>query len=403
MKMNCWLILGVMVAGSATAQNNTNTLPSIPPPAVAAPAVVNTPPPAVETNAPAKKVHKHKKHVTARAAASKEAKETISEAANEDVMSAAEYAKAKEKFSEATITLVPGPAEVAVNHVNVRGQAGLKGEVISHVEKGASVTVLGQINLDKHKADEPAQWAKIALPATTTVWVRTSFIDATNKTVLPKKLNLRAGPSEDYSVLGAIDRGTVVTETGSKGEWTKIEAPTNSYAFVAAMYLKQEASGSLPSNPAPSTETMPAPLPVPATETNTVAAAPEPIAPAQPITPEPSTNAAPVITPVPAPMPEPIPAVADTNTPPEMDTNLPVRVVSHEGTVRHVTSLIEPTAYELVDPKTAADIDYLYTTSTNLNIARYNGMHIIVTGEEGLALRWKKTPVLTIQRIEVVE
>lgn len=384
MKMNCWLILGVMVAGSATAQNNTNTLPSIPPPVVTAPAVVNTPPPEVETNAPAKKVHKHKKHVTAAAAA----------------------AAPKEAFSEATVTLVPGPAEVAVNHVNVRGQAGLKGEVISHVEKGASVTVLGQINLDKHKADEPAQWAKIALPTTTTVWVRSSFIDATNKTVLPKKLNLRAGPSEDYSVLGAIDRGTVVTETGSKGEWTKIEAPTNSYAFVAAMYLKQEASGSLPSNPAPSTETMPAPLPVPATETNTVAAAPEPIAPAQPITPEPSTNAAPVVTPVPAPMPDQTPAAADTNATAEVDTNtvvLPPRIVSHEGTVRHVTSLIEPTAYELFDPKTGADINYLYTTSTNLDIAKYNGLHIIVTGEEGLAQRWKNTPVLTIQRIEVMQ
>jgi hypothetical protein len=30
-------------------------------------------------------------------------------------------------------------------------------------------------------------------------------------------------------------------------------------------------------------------------------------------------------------------------------------------------------------------------------------LHIIVTGEEGLAQRWKHTPVLTIQRIEVVE
>ena len=375
-------MLGVLVAGTATAQNNTNTPAPIIPPPIAAPAVVNTPPPVAETNAPAKKVaHKHKKHAAASAAA-------------------ASKAEAKAEFNEAPITLVPGPAEIAVSHVNVRGQAGLKGEVISHVQKGDAVTVLGQINLDKHKADEPGQWAKIALPASTKVWVRTSFIDATNKTVLPKKLNLRAGPSEDYSVLGTIDRGTVVNSVGTKGEWTNIEAPTNSYAFVAAMYLKQEASGNVPVNPAPSTET--APLPVPATETNTVAAAPAPIAPAQPIAPEPAPNAAPV----PAPMPEPAPAVADTNATAEVDTNLPPpppRIVTHEGTVRHVTSLIEPTAYELVDPKTGTDINYLYTTSTNLNIGKYNGLHIIVTGEEGLAQRWSKTPVLTIQRIEVLE
>ena len=62
------------------------------------------------------------------------------------------------------------------------------------------MTVLGQINLDKHKAGEPAQWAKIALPSSTHAWVKTSYIDATSKTVLPKKLNLRAGPGENYSV-----------------------------------------------------------------------------------------------------------------------------------------------------------------------------------------------------------
>jgi uncharacterized protein YgiM (DUF1202 family) len=285
-----------------------------------------------------------------------------------------------------------------VSNVNVRGQAGLKGEVISHVQKGESVTVLGQINLDKHKGEEPAQWAKIALPASTTVWVRTSFIDATNKTVLPKKLNLRAGPSEDYSVLGTVERGTVVNEIVSKGEWTKIDAPTNSYAFVAAMYLKQEASGTLPVNPAPSTETGMV------TDTNTVAPATNTIAEAQPIAPEPAANNPPTATPI----PEPAPVVPDTNAIAGGDTNtpapeLPIRTVTHEGNVRHVTSLVEPTAYELYDPKTGLDIDYLYTTSTNLDISKYSGLHIIVSGDEGLAQRWKNTPVLTVKRIEVVE
>jgi hypothetical protein len=58
------------------------------------------------------------------------------------------------------------------------------------------VTVLSQINLDKHKANEPAQWAKIAFPVNTHVWVKfAKFIDKANNTVLPKKLNLarRAG------------------------------------------------------------------------------------------------------------------------------------------------------------------------------------------------------------------
>jgi hypothetical protein len=47
-------------------------------------------------------------------------------------------------------------------------------------------------------------------------------------------------------------------------------------------------------------------------------------------------------------------------------------------------------------------IDYLHSTTTNLNLARYNGFQIIVTGQEGLDARWKDTPVLDVQRIYVV-
>lgn len=83
--------------------------------------------------------------------------------------------------------------------------------------------------------------------------------------------------------------------------------------------------------------------------------------------------------------------------------NLPPRIVSHEGVVGPVASLISPTAYELYDPDTRAEINFLYTTSTNLDISRYNGMRIVVTGEESIAERWTNTPLLTIQRIIVLE
>ncbi|HEV2695129.1 MAG TPA: SH3 domain-containing protein, partial [Verrucomicrobiae bacterium] len=241
MKLNCCLMLGVMVAFGATAQNSTNSLPSIPPPATSpamvAPAPALVAPPEVKTNAPAKKAAaKKKKAAKAKVAATKPA--------------AGKAAAAKTPaLNETSAPLVAGSAEVVVNNVNVRGQAGLKGEVISHLQKGDTVTVLSQIGLDKHKADEPAQWAKIALPTNVTVWVNSKFIDEKAKTVTPKKLNLRAGPGENYSVLGVVEHGDTITESGAKGDWTKIEAPANSYAFIAAMYLKQEASGNVPVNP----------------------------------------------------------------------------------------------------------------------------------------------------------
>jgi uncharacterized protein YgiM (DUF1202 family) len=393
MKMNYCLMLGLLVATSAVAQDSTKSLPPIPAPAAAPATGVAEAAPA-ETNAPAKKAttHHHKRSAKKTAASTEKAE--------------------KSEFSESSVALVPGPAEVFVNNLNVRGQAGLQGEVVAHLQKGDTVTVLGQINLDKHKANEPSQWAKIALPSSTEVWVRSSFINSKDNTVLPKRLNLRAGPSEDYSVLGVVERGTTVNVVGQKGDWSKIDAPTNSFAFIAAMYLKQESSGITPINPTPSTETGLAP------ETNTIPTTlmtvtePQPIEtqppqPVQPQTTEPQTLPQPpgtgsTLLPPPIGTDTNTPSVAEGTPGTTEEASLPPRIVTHEGYVRSSISLVAPTYYELYDATTQNAIDYLHSTTTNLNLSRYDGFEIIVTGEEGMDARWKDTPVLNVQRIYVV-
>ena len=368
MKKQIWSVFVATISTSLLAQTNA---PEMTPPtatpaaAMTAPAATTAEPAPAVTNAPAKKkVVPHKKR---KLAAAKEA-----------------------TIAETPVVLAPGPAEVGANGINVRGQASFKGEVIAHLSQGETVTVLEQINLRKHKADEPAQWAKIAYPTNANVWVNAKYIDAETRTVKPKKLNLRAGPGENYSIVGLIERGTPVSEILNKGNWMEIEPPTNAYAFVAAMYLKQEAPAVAAANTAPP--------PAPAPAEMVPAPAPTPVPEAQPV--------------VTAPPPTPAPAESTTAPTVAMETNPPAapveqgppppRVVTHEGFVRHVSSVIEPTAYELYDPTTFTSIDYLYTTATNLDLSRYNGLHIIVTGEEGLAARWNQTPVLTIQRIFVV-
>ena len=130
MKTNYWLAIGTMLATTAVAQVNTNKLPEIPAPANVAPAPAAV---AVATNevapAPKKKAAVvHKKKVV-------------------------------KKISEPTVSLVAGPATVASPNLNLRGQAGLKGEVVGHLKLGDAVTIVSPITLDKHAADEPAQWA----------------------------------------------------------------------------------------------------------------------------------------------------------------------------------------------------------------------------------------------------
>ena len=362
MKKHCWLTLGLMVATVAVAQNNSNSLPAIPSP-VTSPAAESAAAPATATPKAVAPVKPKK-----------------------PALAPAKIVKLKEP----AVALVPGPAEVTVSNLIVRGQAGLKGEVVTHLFKGDAVTVLSQITLDKHAADEPAQWAKIACPTNTHVWVSAKYIDSTSKTVSAKKLNLRAGPGENYSVLGVIEHGTPVSEIITKGDWMEIEPPTGAGAFVAAMYLKPEAAAPVVANIAPPVEPVPTPTPTP-----TPVPEPQPIVTEQPNVPAPPVPPVP-----PAPVvetPAPVPSVLDMTVPPGP------RIVTHEGVVRHVASIITPTEYELYDPATEVNINFLYTTATNLDLSRYVGMRINVTGEEGLSARWPDIPILTIQKILVID
>ena len=110
------------------------------------------------------------------------------------------------------------------------------------VTKGQAVTVIEEIVRNNSGPEEPSAWAKIVLPPSAHVWVSSTYINTSNETVRPKKLNLRSGPGENYSVIGRLQGGDAVKPITTKGDWTEIEAPTNAYAFVAAQYLKQEAT-----------------------------------------------------------------------------------------------------------------------------------------------------------------
>jgi uncharacterized protein YgiM (DUF1202 family) len=362
MKKNLWIIFAAAISTSLLAQDPSNSAPVLqaPPPEPApmtTPAPTAEPAPAMEapTNAP---TTPPKKKTTR--------KKTVKKTATH---------KAAPELK--TVPLVPGSAVVSANHVNVRSKAGLVGEVLTHMTNGEPVTVIEEVHLKKSGPDEPSAWAKILLPPETHVWVKSSLLD-TNNAVANKKVNLRAGPGENYGVVGTLQRGEAVQTIDTKGDWTQIQAPTNAYAFMAAQYLKQ------------GEETMAA-MPTPAPETNTMAEMP---AMAAAPTEAPGAPADTNQMAMAAPETAPAPAVAE---PP------PPRIVEHEGIVRGSFSIQAPTRYELISQDNHQPINYLYTTSTNLDLSRYKGMHIIVTGEESLDERWKNTPVITIQRIQVLD
>jgi uncharacterized protein YgiM (DUF1202 family) len=376
MKTNVWVTLIAWLATSALAQTATNPPPA-PAPAPAATPTATTPAPAAPAAAVAKPGQKR--------------------AAKATKMAKAAPAAPKPAPKEKPVFLSPGPATITGDNVNVRGQATIFSEVVTRLHSGDSVKVIEQVIRDNPKAGDVMQWAKIAIPPNVHLWVHSAYIDATNKVVLPKRLNVRTGPGENYSVVGLLEQGAPIKEISTKGNWIEIEAPADACAFVAASYLKQEgAPAALPpvvsiappvTEPAPSPATVPEPTPVAKTTTEVpppTAPAPEPAAP---------STAAPAA----APAPETEPAPPPAEEPP------PKRVVQHEGIVKGTWSIQAPTKFALVDPVSGKTVNYLYTSSTNLDLRLYKGRHIIVTGEEGLDERWKNTPVITIQRIQVIE
>jgi len=349
MKKNGWMILGVAMLAMTLIARADGQLD-------AAPAAAK---PAAEK--PAKKTKKVK--------AAAEAKPVVAAAT-----------------AEKPVILSPGAATIVGKNVNVRGKASFNGEVITKLQNGDAVTVIEQVILSKPKAGEPSQWAKITYPASAHVWVHSSYLNA-DKTVKPKKLNIRTGAGENYSVVGTLEQGTTVKEVSTKGNWTEIEAPADAFAFVAATFVHQDPSAAT----VPQVVSIQTPDATPSTVTT------EPLV-ASTTTDVTNTNnpaGEPNVTPVPD-------AIGAAAPPPIVEEVWVPRTVSHEGIVKPTISIQAPTKFGLHSIETGKLINYLYSPTAQLEMSRYEGRHIIVSGQEGLDERWVNTPVLTIQKIYVV-
>jgi SH3-like domain-containing protein len=282
----------------------------------------------------------------------------------------------------------PEPAVARQPNVNIRGQAKINSEIIGHLKKGDAVMVLEEVTLSKPKQDEPSRWFRIALPPSQAVWIHSSFVDGT--TVKATRLNMRGGPGEEYSILGRLDKGASFKQVEAKGDWLKIEAPTNAYGFVAAHLLEKTPAAIVAAPVEPKTNEVAV---VPPTPPTTVAVTNEPtpaVAVAAPI----ATNAL-VADPVPT-----VPAVAPA--PAEGPVEKVKKIVSREGILRGSVSIQAPTYYELRSLDTGKTIDYVFSPSTNLVLKEYKGQRIVVTGEELLDERWQNTPVLVVDSLQTV-
>jgi uncharacterized protein YraI len=218
------------------------------------------------------------------------------------------------------------------------------------------------------------------------------LVDAASMTA-SKNLSVRGGPGENYSRVAILPKGTPVKEIRKNKGWIEIETPANASGYVAADFLDVQpatAPAVAASTPAPEA---PAPVPTPAPEPTAVTPSTPPVAanPNEQPTPTPPANPAEAVanTPAPAPAPE------VSNEPP------PKRVVTREGTVRKARNIQSPTDYELHDARTGETIEYLMSATANKTLKPYLGVRVLVTGPEMLDARWKNTPIVEVESIEL--
>lgn len=327
-------------------------------------------------------------------------------------------------------------ATVTEPRINVRGQPLLYSEVITQLKQGDEVTILEKIPVpaEKQKPNEPTNWAKIKMPANTPVWAFAPFIKENKISV--SRLNLRAGPGENYSVVGRLEKGTEVKPIRTQDEWMEIETPEGAYAFIDLALLQSQGTTTAPevarAEPPP-TEAAPAAVPpatavtVPPAVTTPTEEAPTPkieqITPpaeerkplqVETVTPQPEVaktqeqstpvprTEPPAIVAVPPPVaaPQEQPVTTQPSTEPPPGKALPKRIVRREGVVKTTRSIQAPTYYELVNPETKKTMNYIHAEPLGINLKNFRGQRVVITGEEGIDPRWPAVPVIEVDTIE---
>jgi len=332
-------------------------------------------------------------------------------------------------------------AIVTRDRVNVRGQPSVFSEVLTQLNKGDKITVIELVKVEKPKEGDNVNWYKIQLPAGVPVWVNAAYINTNFNTVIPNRLNIRAGAGEQFSVLGRLEKGTVVKIIKTENNWYQIETPTNAYGFIAAEFVEKQAA------PPKVEEVKPAVVPIVQSEPEKTEKqetpqktdsdkvekpaemekpadqekpAEKPAGAVEPATTEKKESAIVSVEERPlvkqeadakervlaliqgktSPQPKPVVEVEQEEPKP---AGPPPRKVTREGYVRGTLNIQSPSPYVLQTIDTGKTINYLYTPRTNISLKTFKGKRVIVTGKEAIDSRWPNTPVLTIDTIKEVE
>lgn len=256
---------------------------------------------------------------------------------------------------------------VRTDRVNLRARPDMSAEVVVQSPAGTILQVLS----------DQGEWLEVAAPDFADVWAYREFVK--DGVVTVNRLNLRAGPGINFSVVGVVTSGQSLAVRGQFGEWLKV-APTN-----VALWVRRELTEPVPASPAPA----PPPVMPPAAsdasdrQSATETAGRETSLPVKPLAPAPVAI---------------VPAVpSDLKLVPLEGQG---RAARYEGELRQTPfQLFRPSDFRLVRREGVQIITLCYVRGNYAQLKSLLNERLILYGRE-YWVQGVRRPVLVLERIE---
>jgi len=114
---------------------------------------------------------------------------------------------------------------VTGDRVSLRAEPNLDAELLDRAMSGEEMVYFEETN----------GWVAVQAPENLNFWVAGEYIE--EGVVQPNKLNVRSGPSRNYSVVAVVEKGDTVSTRGEFNEWLKIAPPVGSRVWISADYV----------------------------------------------------------------------------------------------------------------------------------------------------------------------
>lgn len=117
-------------------------------------------------------------------------------------------------------------ARVIGDRVSLRALPSVSADLLERAMRGDEMVYIEQTN----------GWVAVQAPDSLSYWVAQEYISG--GIVNAEKLNVRSGPSLNYTVVGVLSEGDAVDQRGTFNNWVKIAPPAGCRVWVSEKYVE---------------------------------------------------------------------------------------------------------------------------------------------------------------------